>query len=163
MFHRNKGRPDGLSIQCKPCAITAVADSKIFTQYGITRQRANEMLEKQGGLCLLCDRPISWGKKESGQRDSSSAHIDHSHETGAVRGILCARCNHGLGQFFDDPSLLERAALYLRMGRSAHEVSLSRNGPGVTRWRWACSCGVKSIWYPTLGQRDDAVAEHAKQ
>jgi hypothetical protein len=58
------------------------------------------MLEDQGGLCAIC-------------RTAPAAHVDHDHQTGAVRALLCFNCNGGLGQFRDDPGLLHLAAFYL--------------------------------------------------
>ena len=61
------------------------------------------MVEAQGGRCALC------GDEQKGQRLS----IDHDHATGKIRALLCVRCNMGLGQFRDSPTLLEQARLYL--------------------------------------------------
>ena len=51
---------------------------------------------KQGGACLICEKP-------------DPEHVDHDHETGKVRGILCFNCNQGLGNFRDDVRSLIRA------------------------------------------------------
>lgn len=48
-----------------------------------------------------------------------TAHVDHCHETGRIRGLLCFTCNHTLGRVHDDPSTLERLAAYLRSGKEA--------------------------------------------
>lgn len=63
--------------------------------------RYYEMLAIQGGVCKICLDPFD------------AEHIDHDHSTGAVRGILCRRCNVGLGLFRDNPALLVAAAKYL--------------------------------------------------
>jgi hypothetical protein len=58
------------------------------------------MLEAQGGVCAIC-------------KAAPAAHVDHDHETGAVRALLCFHCNGGPGQFRDDPFLLHVAAFYV--------------------------------------------------
>jgi hypothetical protein len=73
-------------------------------KYGITPEQYDEMLEAQGGGCAICHRP---------PRDDISLHVDHDHETGAVRGLLCFRCNNSLGDLNDDAGLLQSAASYL--------------------------------------------------
>lgn len=68
-------------------------------------------LAKQGGSCAIC------GTRPKTRR----LNIDHEHQgqAGAVRGLLCPRCNRGLGWFRDRPDLLETAAIYLKWGWSA--------------------------------------------
>lgn len=75
-------------------------------KYGITVDEFNVMLASQGGRCAICGRPDS-GKLDSGM------NVDHSHESGKVRGILCHYCNVGLGNFQDNPEILLSAADYL--------------------------------------------------
>jgi Recombination endonuclease VII len=60
--------------------------------------------------------PLRGGCAICGKRPArvASLHLDHCHDTGDVRGILCLSCNQGIGQFRDDPDLLEAAARYLR-------------------------------------------------
>lgn len=73
--------------------------------YGITEEETRSRLEQQGHKCLICSASITF----------SSAHVDHVHdETKSVRGLLCAACNKGLGQFKDSLDLLEKAVQYIK-------------------------------------------------
>jgi hypothetical protein len=56
--------------------------------YGLTPDQFDAMLTQQNNRCACCDRELETGQKR---------HIDHCHDTGRVRGILCRRCNVGLG------------------------------------------------------------------
>lgn len=76
---------------------------------GITEDQYWKMSESQHGLCSICKKPetqIHKGKL-------SNLSIDHDHVTGKIRGLLCSRCNHGLGHFKDDISSLKNAIEYL--------------------------------------------------
>lgn len=74
-------------------------------QYGITVEQYNQMFVDQNGLCKICKNP-----KGSNEKNLS---IDHCHTTGKVRGLLCNKCNAGLGFFKDDISILTEAIKYL--------------------------------------------------
>lgn len=69
----------------------------------LTNQEYRRMLASQGGACAIC------GVRPRRRRLA----IDHDHETGAIRGLLCGNCNLGIGHFADDPGLLQKAASYL--------------------------------------------------
>ncbi|MEY2569279.1 MAG: hypothetical protein QOE35_3808 [Actinomycetota bacterium] len=73
-------------------------------KYGMTLDDYDRLLEQQGGGCAICGRP---------PRDDISLHVDHDHDTGRVRGLLCFPCNNTLGDFDDDPARLYAAADYL--------------------------------------------------
>lgn len=76
--------------------------SLLKTKYGLTPKDYNALLASQGGVCAICRR-----------RPAHRLCVDHDHQTGKVRGLLCACCNGGVGQFRDDPTLLRLAADYL--------------------------------------------------
>jgi len=80
--------------------------------YGITGRLYRSIIERQNGLCAICGRSLL---DEAGW----NLEIDHDHRTGVVRGLLCARCNVGLGFFQDDPDRLVRAADYIRRSPDA--------------------------------------------
>jgi hypothetical protein len=78
----------------------------LLRSYGLTETQYQELWETQKGLCAICG-----GKLQEGKR---LTHVDHDHETGNVRGLLCKFCNNGLGFFKDSPNYLQKAIEYLR-------------------------------------------------
>lgn len=81
----------------------------IKRKYGISLEEYDELLARQDGGCAIC-----------GSRDHALEYqlaVDHDHETGRVRGLLCHRCNLGIGQFGDDLDLLRKAIKYLEESR----------------------------------------------
>jgi len=76
--------------------------------YGLTPEEYADRLTFQQGRCAICYEPMTGKGKE---KDAPT--VDHDHETGIVRGILCMRCNNGLGKFRDRPELLAAAITYL--------------------------------------------------
>ena len=73
--------------------------------YGIGLEKYNSLLSEQSGVCAICKTECVSGKKLA---------VDHNHDTGEVRGLLCCRCNRGLGNFNDNLDRLEEAVLYLQ-------------------------------------------------
>lgn len=76
-------------------------------RYGVSLEEY-EKLTGETKKCQLCGRGPD-GKGRTGQR----LHIDHCHETGKIRGVLCRECNVGLGMFRDDVKVMQRALKYL--------------------------------------------------
>jgi len=70
---------------------------------GFSPEKVRRLLILQNGCCAICDQPFKDG----------AFHADHDHKTRTPRGLLCRACNHGLGNFLDDASLLSRAIAYL--------------------------------------------------
>jgi len=132
-FSRDKTSKDGHSYYCKPCAQTA--SSKWYVENKSTidwldkwgwylkrywpeknRKEAIQayfiMLEKQNNVCKICNKPETFMTSNSTKIRKLS--VDHCHKTGKVRGLLCNRCNKGLGQFEDNIDLLEKSLMYLK-------------------------------------------------
>lgn len=91
---------DGLRSSCRACASARARRDHLVRTYGLTEADVAAMLEAQDGLCAIC-------------RTAAAVHVDHDHATGAVRGMLCFRCNAALGQFDEDAETLVRATRYL--------------------------------------------------
>ena len=81
-------------------------DRSLRHVYGITLADFDAMLARQGGVCAICgtDRP---------RGRAGRLHVDHCHDTGRVRGLLCHACNTGLGHFGDSLERLRAATTYL--------------------------------------------------
>jgi hypothetical protein len=82
--------------------------------YGLTIERLKAMLLEQRGLCAICCKSIIGYEYFSSGKKRLLCHVDHDHNTKAVRRLLCSDCNHLLGKAKDDPDILEAAAAYLR-------------------------------------------------
>lgn len=141
-FHRNRSRPNGYHEQCKQCrnvdgrAYRAAngekynarargyyarnysrersratpeqaRDSRLRRTYGITLDDYDEMLMAQGSGCAICGK----APDKNGRR----LCVDHNHNTGRVRGLLCDGCNKALGNLQDSPELCRLAAQYLTL------------------------------------------------
>lgn len=128
-FHKKKASKDGRQSRCKQCNKESTQawqkeNSKRFEEswkardelnrknghtkfrrakrYGLTIEELDNLLKEAGGVCKICPRePIKW------------LVIDHDHVTGVVRGVLCERCNQGLGLFNDNVEWLQNAIKYL--------------------------------------------------
>ena len=89
-------------------------DATLMRMYGITKDDYDRMVIEQDGRCAICNRT------------EGTLVIDHCHEKGHVRALLCNKCNLGLGLFGDSPDLLVSAAMYLvstdKSARSESEV-----------------------------------------
>lgn len=93
------------SSECKSCTAN-------LKKYGIHTGQRNQMMAEQDGKCLLCYSDVTF--KQGVGLSSSHATVDHDHETGKVRGILCGSCNNMLGRSYDNIEILENAIEYLR-------------------------------------------------
>ncbi|MGW0658868.1 endonuclease VII domain-containing protein [Streptodolium elevatio] len=110
-FSRNRAASSGYNSYCKPGGNARTAESRqrlhggsrhyhLKRRYGLGAAEVDEMIKAQFGVCRICLKP-------------RPEHVDHDHDSGEVRGVLCFNCNSGLGQFKDRPDLLRRAAAYL--------------------------------------------------
>lgn len=86
-------------------------------KYGLTQADVDRMTAEQGGVCAIC------GMLPDGKGAMSILHVDHDHETGQVRAMLCPKCNKGLGSFRDNPALLQKAAWYLLRHKKIAEIA----------------------------------------
>ncbi len=80
-------------------------------KYGIDEATYQAMLTAQEGKCAICRQAET---VRSNGTDVNRLAVDHDHTTGAIRQLLCSKCNGGLGFFRDDPALLEAALSYLK-------------------------------------------------
>lgn len=109
-FGKVSNAKDGRNWYCKSCWSLRNKESRerhggarryhLRRRYGVEPEEVVTMIEEQGGRCAIC-------------RARSPEHVDHDHQTGVVRGVLCYTCNAGLGSFHDSVEELRRAIEYL--------------------------------------------------
>lgn len=89
------------------------AEDSIFRQRKITKEEYVNLIKKQNNKCAICFNEESVIMRKD--KSVSPLSIDHDHKTGKIRGLLCARCNRGLGSFKESEERLLSAIDYLRM------------------------------------------------
>jgi len=108
-FHSDKHTVSGLASSCKECKKEyatknkdAIKKSRAKLLYGVSDVEYNKLVSINN--CQICNKKV----------DGTSRHIDHCHNTGVARGILCRKCNLGLGHFRDNKKYLKMAIKYLK-------------------------------------------------
>lgn len=84
----------------------------LIRTFGISLKDYKEMQLAQGNVCLLCKKPETLVDNRT--NNTKQLSVDHCHDTGTVRGLLCNNCNVGLGHFKDNIKTLELAISYLK-------------------------------------------------
>ena len=117
-WYRSKSSSTGYESICKSCKKAREKirksnacpkhkrDVDLQWRYGISLDNWQDMFTKQNGCCAICKTHQSELK--------SSLHVDHNHNTGKVRGLLCSNCNTAIGLLKDDEDRLLSAIQYIR-------------------------------------------------
>lgn len=112
-FDRSRNAPKRVCLDCHSAAQQAYIERnreavnlrRRLAKRGITIEQFNQLLAEQDGRCAVCGR-------------ERRLDIDHCHDTGAVRGLLCGPCNRALGFLDDNPALMRAAAEYIERRRA---------------------------------------------
>ena len=80
--------------------------------YGITKKEYDTLFKKQKGVCKICNKEENSYTRRGNK--ITKLFVDHNHNTGKVRGLLCSDCNKGLGNFKDNINSLKKTINYLR-------------------------------------------------
>jgi len=126
-YHKNKDSPDGRHSICKVCknnkarktysekelrqkrpSYASSRERHLLRTYGINISTYNKLLRSQKYCCGVC------GKHQDDEK--KSLHVDHNHETGEIRGLLCNFCNRQVIGRHKDPEIFKSAAKYLSKG-----------------------------------------------
>lgn len=99
-YQRNKDRELAKSKRWRLAHPESRKNTILKNRHNITLEDFKRMEKKQDGRCRICWRKVK-------------LVVDHNHRTGKIRGLLCAKCNQGLGLFEENPLALEAAILYL--------------------------------------------------
>lgn len=107
-FYPTKKSKDGIDTWCKDCHF----EKKLRRHYQLTRERYDDMLAEQGGVCGICQSPPT----------TKRLSVDHDHACcpgditcgKCIRGLLCDKCNWWLGLIEDDLTIIELAEFYMR-------------------------------------------------
>lgn len=122
-YYAQKGNSDGKKNVCKKCDNFRIKtwrqnnkekhkqqarDGQLKYLYGLTRQDYEQMVVDQNHVCAIC------GLEPVPHKIHGRLVVDHCHEENVIRGLLCAKCNQGLGLFQDSYTNLLKAARYIK-------------------------------------------------
>jgi len=105
-----KNTRDGYFSKCKKCTIVNRENRRLKKTYGINLKDYALILKEQNYRCKICGSTENrgWGK----------FHIDHNHNTGQIRGLLCSNCNTLLGLCYENGLILLKAIKYLEENKN---------------------------------------------
>lgn len=89
---------------CRDCHAKKKYENLLLTKYNISLVKFQDLQIKSNNQCAICKNEFS----------GREPFVDHCHKTGVVRGLLCGKCNFGIGQFNDNIDLLLQAVEYLK-------------------------------------------------
>ena len=126
-FMSDSSRPYGKSYQCKLCKRdearkrsrknSTTYKSNYYRQniikYGLSVEQYEQLLATQSGCCAICCRPETAFACKKYSTKPRRLSIDHNHETGKVRGLLCSKCNGAIGMLYENDITLHNARAYL--------------------------------------------------
>ena len=108
-FYKDKDHKDGLSTYCRVCQIRIVSERRrlnpqkarigerkkwLRVHYNLTLEGYDKLLKEQNGVCVICGK---FEKVKTNTGTVKHLSVDHDHETGKVRGLLCNKCNTRVG------------------------------------------------------------------
>lgn len=133
-FSRSAKHPTGLHSWCKGCCSEQkrtryqqdreeINLKSRAARFGITPDALRKLITEYDGCCAICGGPCSTGRQLA---------VDHDHVTGQVRGLLCAKCNRGIGLLRDSAAVAQAAANYLRRWERDVEGQPGVRDPGLS-------------------------------
>jgi hypothetical protein len=127
-FHKSSRSVDGYGYRCISCDRAArvnyreknrerflekAREVNWKVRFGITREDYDRMLKEQGGRCAVCKTTNPNGPTSNSNKMKNFS-VDHCHQTGAIRGLLCTACNRGIGLLGDTVEAILEALRYLQ-------------------------------------------------
>ena len=124
-FHNLKKSKDGKQAECKACQKARMSTPEMIEKrkdaawrnclkrFNLTEEQYDEMFKRQLGLCAICHKPETGGIRLAVDHDHACCNSDSSCGK-CVRGLLCKRCNMGIGLLGDNFDTIMNAALYVR-------------------------------------------------
>lgn len=120
-FSADRNKLGGLNCHCRKCKVISQRQSRtpersrrymLRSLYGITPSQYDRMFAEQCGVCAICKQPETHPDSHSKTGEPRLLSVDHDHETGDARKLLCSGCNVALGRMNEDPERIRALADY---------------------------------------------------